>query len=153
MSKKSTLFAFLAVTGIAISTSACTGQTTTASPTPRTTSKSHALVDPLKVVSDSTSDFYVGQDAETLVHEKASGPLTLEIPRPSADFAQVRFFVSCTPESKVTVTMGKFSTGPCLSSSLASFGGIPIPAGDQPLTVSVKIPKGVNYWLVGVPTK
>jgi len=109
------------------------------------------LTDPIAELTNKDSDFYVGESVTPHIHHEGSGPTTLDVARPEAFVTELKFFVTCAPASHFTVTMEKFYSGQCSTKDLSSSGSIPLPAGKDPLSVSIDVPKGVHFWLVAIP--
>lgn len=109
------------------------------------------FVDPLIFANSPDSDMYVESVGDPVIHERGNGPTEFSVPRPPAPATGVVFMLSCSAPAQFTITMDKFFSGPCDFAPLNS-GGIPIPPGDDDLSVTVDVPVGVEYWLVGLPT-
>jgi hypothetical protein len=111
-----------------------------------------ALVDPLAQLTNPASTDYVEGDLRPVLNEKGSGPATFEIALPDAVVTGVRYYVSCAPASTFTITASAFFASPC-SSHVLSSASIPLSPSDAPLTVTLDVPDGVNYWLVALPVQ
>ncbi|WP_299958421.1 hypothetical protein [uncultured Modestobacter sp.] len=107
------------------------------------------LEDPLDEITNRDSADFVSSEVSTVLHQRGTGPQVIPV-EGLANVSQLRFYVSCTPDSEFTVTMGTFYSGPC-SSQFLVYGAIPVPAGESQVTVDLDIPPGVDYWIVAVP--
>lgn len=138
--------------GLVIATfalAACTNTTNVHPPT----SASSRLVDPLVQLQSEDSGFPGIVKAPPVIHVQATGMTNLSLKRPVEPVTGVTFFLTCQPASQFKVTMGTFYSGGCLPISIVSGGGFPLPAATDPLKIKVEVPKGVKFWLVGVPTQ
>jgi hypothetical protein len=134
--------AVLATVGVVLSAAGCTGgERPTAGVAPRAS-------DPLLELADTDSPQYTDQAARPVLHRSGQGPAHFTIPRP-ADATAVRFYVSCSPDSRFRVTMSTWFSGPC-STAFQNSGQLPLGPADQPVTVDLDLPDGVHYWIVGL---
>ncbi len=108
------------------------------------------LQDPLDEITNPDSSDFVAEGVTTLLHEKGTGPQVFSIDRPEG-VERIRFYVSCTPDSEYTLTMGLFFAGPCAPRFLNN-GGIPVPSEGSQFEVDLDIPAGIDYWIVAIPT-
>jgi hypothetical protein len=154
-----TMFRFIAlpVTAVALALAlvGCTESTTPAPPrTPPESATMPAsagpLIDPLSELTDPKDERFESSTLIPVVHEHGTGPGHYSIARPAEPTAQVRFYISCTPDSMFTLTMTKSFSGPC-STTFQNTGMIPLPPDIQTLGIDLDIPNGVQYWLVGIP--
>lgn len=140
--------AVLALTAVvALPTAACTGdgdgdETTAAA------ASATAARDPLAQLADTDSPQYTDDSARPVLHRSGQGPAHFTLPRPESATA-VRFYVSCSPDSRFRVTMSTWFSGPC-STAFQNSGQIPLGPVDQPVTVDLDLPSGVHYWIVGL---
>lgn len=142
--------AVLALTAVVVlPTAACTGgddgTAATASTAPASAT---AARDPLAELADTDSPRYADDSARPVLHRSGEGPAHFTLPRPASATA-VRFYVSCSPDSRFRVTMSTWFSGPC-STAFQNSGQIPLGPVDQPLTVDLDLPTGVHYWIVGL---
>jgi len=107
------------------------------------------LVDPLPQLTEQGSPIYVGDHAgDVVLHETATGPSEFTIERTDA-MVGVQFYIACNPISDFRIEIGTFYAGSCVYVATGS-GTIPVPDGDGSFTVSVDVPDGTSFWLVGV---
>lgn len=106
----------------------------------------YPLTDPLTELRSPSSDEFVARHPQVLLHQKATGQAVFTL---SGRAPQVAFFVSCSPDASFTVSVGKSFSGTCAHRFLV-IGAIPLPESTQSPTVSVAMPKGVTYWIVGI---
>ena len=76
------------------------------------------------------------------------GAAHFTLPRPASATA-VKFYVSCSPDSRFRVTMNTWFSGPC-STAFENSGQLPLGPVGQPVTVDLDLPSGVHYWIVGL---
>ena len=131
--------------------SACTA---TESPSGTTASAAAvaAVQDPLTAVDDSSSSDFVGVHLPPVLHEQGVGSRSFSVNRPSGA-RSIRYYVACAPDSHFSVTMGSadgFYAGPC-ASRFENTGEIPLRGGSGSVTVTVDVPGGVHYWILGLP--
>jgi hypothetical protein len=107
------------------------------------------LEDPLQRVTTPGSSGYVGEGVQPLLHQKGTGPQVFTIDRPETANGQIAFYVACSA-GDFTVTLGTFYSGAC-SPEFQSSGSIPIAEGDGPLSVSLDVDSGVEYWILAIP--
>ncbi|GGL89218.1 hypothetical protein GCM10009706_29840 [Curtobacterium citreum] len=125
----------------------CTNDTnTTADPT-SSARASRALVDPMVQLRDKSHDFYT--DATPVLHESGTGTTTFTVSNIPAGTKQITYYVSCSPVSHYTVTMGKHFEGPC-TYIVSNSGGIPI-ASAADTSVTITLPASTRFWIVGIP--
>lgn len=126
--------------------------------TPSPTSSSPTSSSPTVVVSpvDPVADLRASEDADLLdgvepsLHRSGRGPAAFRVVRPAGDARELRFFVSCAPESRFTVTAGTFYSGPC-GAHYRNSGSIPLPSGDGPVPVTLDLPAATRFWIVAIP--
>jgi hypothetical protein len=75
-------------------------------------------------------------------------PAHFTVPRPDSATA-IRFYVSCSPDSRFRVSIGTWFAGPC-STAFQNSGQLPLGPIGQPVTVDLDLPTDVHYWLVGL---
>jgi hypothetical protein len=131
------------------SLAACTGSDDNPASSPRSTAAASRLVDPLVTVNDVDSEVNQDDGGAPVLHEEGTGPTTFTIDRP-ADAHSIRFFVSCTPHHTFKVTMGEFYAGDC-GRVINSSGKIPFDAKNAKLSVFLDVPRGVDFWILGLP--
>jgi len=146
-----TALAALIVGGTLFSLAACSGDTHVTQPTPTSVeTKVAALFDPLTALTDPTSVGYISTTLTPLLHAKGSGPHTFAVDTSDPAVGQVKYFISCLPEATFTITMGVgFSSG--CTNQLGNTGAIPIAERTTSTRVSVDVPEGIHYWIVGIP--
>jgi hypothetical protein len=106
-----------------------------------------APIDPMVRITDKSDDFY--SDAAPVLHEAGSGTRTYDVSRVPHGTERITFYVSCSPDSHYEVTMGKAFAGPC-GRVVGNSGGIPL-SGAGHRDVTIKLPVGTKFWLVGIP--
>lgn len=108
------------------------------------------LVDPILELTDSSSSDFVASSIVPNLEVMGTGPRSYVIARPSDPKAVLDFEVSCAPVSRFTLTMGGYFSASCGRDG-SDRGGIPVSQtpGTGPLTVTIDIPSGVTYWIVG----
>jgi hypothetical protein len=104
--------------------------------------------DPLLALADTASPRYGQGSSEPVLHRSGQGPAQFSVARPEGA-AGVRFYVSCAPDSRFRVSMGTFFAGSC-STEFQNSGQIPIGPAGQTLEVTLDVPRGVHYWIVGL---
>jgi hypothetical protein len=108
---------------------------------------SSAPIDPMARITDTSDDFY--SDAAPVLHETGSGTRTYDVSKVPPGTRRITFYVSCAPDSHYEVTMGGTFAGPC-GRVVGNSGGIPL-SGDGHRNVTIKLPAGTDFWLVGIP--
>lgn len=103
--------------------------------------------DPLRELADVRST-PSDDAARPVLHRRGQGPASFTLPRPDGA-SGIRFYVSCSPDSRFRVTMGTFFAGLC-STRFQNSGRIPLGPADRPLTVTLDVPRGTHYWIVGL---
>jgi hypothetical protein len=101
------------------------------------------------VLADRNSAQYDIDADRPVLHRSGEGSASFSVPRPD-EATGVRFYVSCSPASTFRVTVGTFFSGPC-STEFQNSGQIPLGPLGQPLEVTLELPEGVHYWIVGLP--
>jgi hypothetical protein len=147
--------AALAVVAAVLPATACTGDDDAAASTRSAAAHSVAATasplgarDPLVALADTDSPDYTADSARPVVHRSGTGPAHFTLRRPESATA-IRFYVSCSPDSRFRVSIGTWFAGPC-STAFDNSGQLPLGPVDQPLTVDLDLPSGVHYWLVGL---
>lgn len=149
-----------AATAAVLSAAACTGSGAGASgagtpeagtPVAGTSAVASASAarDPLVVLADTDSPQYTDDAARPVVHRSGTGSAHFTIRRPDSATA-IRFYVSCSPDSRFRVSIGTWFSGPC-STAFDNSGQLPLGPVGQPVTVDLELPSDVHYWLVGLP--
>jgi hypothetical protein len=138
--------AALAVAAAVLPVTACTGDrddVASARAAASTTAR-----DPLVALADTDSPDYSDDSARPVVHRSGTGPAHFTVPRPDSATA-IRFYVSCSPDSRFRVSIGTWFAGPC-STAFQNSGQLPLGPIGQPVTVDLDLPTDVHYWLVGL---
>jgi hypothetical protein len=104
--------------------------------------------DPLRELADVHSTQYDDAASRPVLHRSGEGPASFTVARPDG-VSGIRFYVSCSPDSRFRVTMGTFFAGLC-STRFQNSGRIPLGPADRPLTVTLDVPRGTHYWIVGL---
>lgn len=104
--------------------------------------------DPLLELADTDSPQYTDDSARPVLHKSGEGAAHFTVPRPASATA-IRFYVSCSPDSRFRVTMNTWFSGPC-STAFENSGQLPLGPIGQPVTVDLDLPSGVHYWIVGL---
>lgn len=104
--------------------------------------------DPLVVLADTDSPQYTDDSARPVVHRSGTGPAHFTIRRPDSATA-IRFYVSCSPDSRFRVSIGTWFSGPC-STAFDNSGQLSLGPVGQPVTVDLDLPSDVHYWIVGL---
>lgn len=104
--------------------------------------------DPLLDLRNMHSPRYDQDSAEPVLHRSGHGPARFTVARPDGA-SGVRFYVSCAPDSRFRVSMGTFFSGTC-STDFQNSGQIPLGPAGQALEVTLDVPPGVHYWIVGL---
>ena len=104
--------------------------------------------DPLLVLGDVHSPQYYQDSTQPVLHRSGQGPARFTVARPEGA-GGVRFYVSCAPDSRFRVSMGTFFSGAC-STDFQNSGQIPLGPAGQALEVTLDVPRGVHYWIVGL---
>jgi hypothetical protein len=104
--------------------------------------------DPLRALADARSDQYDDASGRLVLHRSGQGPASFTVARPDGA-SGIRFYVSCSPDSRFRVSMGTFFSGPC-STRFQNSGRIPLGPAGQPLLVTLDVPRGTYYWIVGL---
>ncbi|MCU1422355.1 MAG: putative rane protein [Microbacteriaceae bacterium] len=107
-------------------------------------------VDPLSEVIDPHNSRYIAQSVPTLLHQQGKGSVTATIDELGSTTKSVRFFVSCSPSSRFTLTMSGSYSGPC-GTTFENTGEISISPGQTSSTVILTLPRGVRFWLLAIP--
>lgn len=139
--------AVLTATAAVLSAAACSGDDGGAAAASASAS-ARAARDPLLQLADTDSPQYTDDSAQPLLHRSGQGPAHFTIPRPASATA-VRFYVSCSPDSRFRVTMNTWFSGPC-STAFENSGQLPLGPVDQPVSVDLDLPADVRYWIVGL---
>ena len=100
------------------------------------------------LAADADSPDYTDASARPVLHRSGEGPAHFTLPRPVSATA-VKFYVSCSPDSRFRVTMNTWFSGPC-STAFENSGQLPLGPIGQPVTVDLDLPSGVHYWIVGL---
>jgi len=118
--------------------------------TPSAPTTDTGVEDPLALVEDSESGFYIPDHAEPLVHSHDIGPGAF--PVAVADgVTGVQVFVACSPESTFTVyAFDNFYSGPCTHVAINS-ATIPVPNGVAQTEIELDLPDDVDRFLVAIP--
>lgn len=135
--------AVIATAGVVLSAAGCTGDD--AGPAAAASAK---VSDPLLRLADTGSPQYTDPSTRPVLHRSGQGPAHFTVPRPASAKA-VRFYVSCSPDSRFRVTMSTYFAGPC-STAFQNSGQLPLGPADQPVTIDLDLPAGVHYWIVGL---
>ena len=138
--------AVLAASAVVLPAAGCTGGDDGASA--RASASAEAARDPLLELADTDSPQYSDDAARPLLHRSGVGPAHFTVPRPASATA-VRFYVSCSPDSRFRVAMSTWLSGPC-STAFQNSGELPLGPTDRPVTVDLDLPSGVHYWIVGL---
>lgn len=125
---------------------ACTGDA--GGPAAASAAAVKAARDPLVRLADTDSPQYTDDAARPVVHRSGTGPAHFTVPRPASASA-IRFYVSCSPDSRFRVSIGTWFAGPC-STAFDNSGQLPLGPLGQPVTVDLDLPSGVHYWIVGL---
>lgn len=139
--------ALVAAVALGASLTACTGSDSP--PRPIQSAATSWPADPLLDLR-AIPDYAELVDTRPSLHHRAVGSTTFVIPTPPPEVVQQRFFVSCSPDSHVKVTMGGFYAGPC-EEHFSNDGSIPMETTGRPLRVSVDVPDGVRFWIMSIP--
>jgi hypothetical protein len=108
-------------------------------------------VDPLTQITDPHSSEHVNSGIQPVLHVKGTGPHSYSISRPADGVQQIKFYLSCAPDSTFTLTMmSKSYAGGC-PKRFANTGTIPLPPGDERIAIKLDVPKGVGFWLLAIP--
>ena len=94
---------------------------------------------------------FVDTNVHQVLNKQGVGPATFTFAKPESP--DVQFWVNCAPDSHFTVKMGTIFKAECGAANGAS-GGIPVKAQSSSggrLTATLQIPRGVHYWIVGIP--
>jgi len=132
---------------------ACSATPSTSSSTPTSSAgpDSSQLPDPLEVLTDKRADFYIGENPSVALHASGSGATSFDIALPGPPVTDLKFFVTCTPESAFTVTFGtKLYSGNCVSAP-QTFGSFPLPPDTKATSVTLDVADGVHFWIIAVP--
>lgn len=129
-----------------LSAAACTGDGGGAAGVSVAAAK--AARDPLVQLADTDSPQYTDDSARPVVHRSGTGPAHFTVPRPASATA-IRFYVSCSPDSRFRVSIGTWFAGPC-STAFDNSGQLTLGPLGQPVTVDLDLPSGVHYWIVGL---
>ena len=139
--------AFLVAAAVVLPATACTGGNDGAAA--RSAAASAAKVrDPLLELADTDSPQYTDDSARPVLHKSGEGAAHFTVPRPASATA-IRFYVSCSPDSRFRVTANTWFSGPC-STAFQNSGQLPLGPADQPVSVDLDLPAGVHYWIVGL---
>jgi len=137
---------------------ACVGTTSStdpvfSDPAPTSTTSSPesggTLVDPLTRLEDPDSDDFIATTVSPSLHEHGIGGATFKIARPDPSLTQLRFYVACSA-GDFTVTLGTFYSGDC-TPDFTSSGSIPLPSGEDPLSVRLDVSAWTDYWITAIP--
>jgi hypothetical protein len=142
--------AVLALSAAVLATAACTGDDDGASArsVASAAASASAARDPLLELADTDSPQYADGSAHPVVHRSGTGPAHFTIPRPESATA-VKFFVSCSPDSRFRVSIGTWFAGTC-STDFDNSGQLPLGPVGQPVSIDLDLPSGVRYWIVGL---
>jgi hypothetical protein len=149
--------AAVAVVAAVLPATACTGSddaaaarsaAASASAKAKAKAEAEAARDPLVALADTDSPDYTDDSARPVVHRSGTGPAHFTVRRPDAATA-IRFYVSCSPDSRFRVSIGTWFAGPC-STAFQNSGQLPLGPAGQPVTVDLDLPAGVHYWIVGL---
>jgi hypothetical protein len=138
--------AVLTAAAAVLSAAACTGDDGGAAR--GSAASATAARDPLLQLTDTDSPQYTDDSARPLLHRSGQGPAHFTLPRPASATA-VRFYVSCSPDSRFRVTMSTWFSGPC-STAFQNSGQLPLGPVDRPVSVDLDLPADVHYWIVGL---
>ena len=108
-----------------------------------------ALVDPLTRLEDPGSDEFVATTVSPSLHEYGTGAATFDVPRPDPSSTRLRFYVACSA-GDFTITLGTFYSGDC-TPDFTSSGSIPLPSGEDRLSVRLDVSVGTDYWITAIP--
>jgi hypothetical protein len=139
--------AVLTATAAVLSAAACSGGDRGAAAALASASATAAR-DPLLQLADTDSPQFTDDSSRPLLHRSGQGPAHFTLPRPASATA-VRFYVSCSPDSRFRVTMNTWFSGPC-STAFENSGQLPLGPVDQPVSVDLDLPADVHYWIVGL---
>ncbi|WP_157489984.1 hypothetical protein [Frigoribacterium sp. Leaf186] len=107
------------------------------------------LVDPLTRLEDPDSDAFLATTVSPSLHEHGTGAATFDVARPDPSLTQLRFYIACAA-GEFTVTLGTFYSGDC-TPDFTSSGTIPLPSGEDPLSVRLDVSVGTDYWITAIP--
>lgn len=141
-----------ATTGLFLVLAGCTDEGPSGMPSPESPSVTEMTgpEDPLTAITDRSSIDFVAEDIIPSLHERGQGQSEFSIARP-ADATELRFYVSCAPDSSFTVTgFGYFYSGGC-AESFQNSGQFPLDRADGDLQVTLDLPSDVAYWIVAIP--
>jgi hypothetical protein len=142
--------AALALSAAVLPTAACTGDDdgAAARAVASAAASASAARDPLLELADTDSPQYTDDSARTVLHRNGTGPAHFTIPRPVSGTA-VKFYVSCSPDSRFRVSIGTWFSGSC-STDFENSGQLPLGPVGQPVSIDLDLPSGVRYWIVGL---
>jgi hypothetical protein len=103
------------------------------------------------VLTNKRADFYIGDNPSVALHANGSGTTSFDIALPGPSATDLKFFVTCTPESAFTVTFDtKFYSGNCVSAP-QTFGSFPLLPDTKAASVTLDVADGVHFWIIAVP--
>lgn len=147
-----TATAIVATTSLFLVLAGCTDDGPSGIPSPESPSLTEMTGpdDPLTAITDRNSTDFVAEDIVPSLHERGQGQSEFSIARP-ADATELRFYVSCAPDSSFTVTgFGYFYSGAC-AERFQNSGQFPLDGVDGDLQVTLDLPDDVVYWIVAIP--
>lgn len=140
----------LALVGLCLPLAGCT---TSGPPEPDTSLSSvpeaSAPVDPYLDLSSDPEQRSTLEGVTPLLRSAGTGPTTFALTDVPADTVEIRYFVSCSPESEFTLTTRLWFSGPC-GIHWANSGSIPL-AGSGPVSVDLDLPQEVRFRIVALP--